>query len=179
MRLGAIYFLFGATYVVYGTFVVTTLVREHGMAEAQAGQFWMWLGFFSLFCGPFLGALSDRLGRREGIAMALQLQGCAYALIAYGSSNVAVYLSIALFGLTAFGLPLIITAAADDYLTPDRALGVIGAIAVVFGLGQMLGPVLAALVADYSSSFTPAYLAATALVALAIAITLTLPDPPK
>ena len=39
MRLGAVYALFGATYVVYATFVVTTLVRENGMAEAEAGLF--------------------------------------------------------------------------------------------------------------------------------------------
>ncbi len=179
MRLGAVYFLFGATYVVYGTFVVTTLVREHGMVEATAGQFWLWMGFFTMFSGAVLGALSDRLGRRAGIALALYLQGCAYTLIAYGNGDAAFYLSLALFGLSAFGVPLIITAATADYLTPEHALGVIGTLTVVFGLGQMLGPILAAVVAQYSGSFTAAYLAAAALVALAIAIGLTLPDPPK
>ena len=179
IRLGTVYFLFGMTYVVYLTFVVTTLVREHGMAEARAGQFWIWMGVFTLICGPLMGALSDRLGRRAGIAMAFLLQGCAYALIAQGSGNAVIYLSVALFGLSAFGVPLIITAAVADYLTPGRAVGVIGAITVIFGLGQMLGPVLAGLMAEYSGSFTPAYLAATSLVALAIAITLTLPHPPE
>lgn len=179
MRLGAVYFLFGATYVVYGTFVVTTLVREHGMSEVMAGQFWLWMGFFTLFCGSVLGALSDRLGRRAGIALALYLQGCAYTLIAYGNGDVAIYLSLALFGLSAFGVPLVMTAAVADYLTPHRALGIIGTITVVFALGQTLGPILAAVMAEYSGSFTPAYLAAAALIALAIAITLTLPDPPK
>jgi predicted MFS family arabinose efflux permease len=179
MRLGAIYFLFGASYVAYATFVVTTLVREHGMTEAQAGYFWIWLGFFTLLCGPVLGTLSDRLGRRTGLSLALFLQGSAYALIAYGSGEAAVFLSIALFGLSLFGVPLIIAAATADYLTPNRALGVVVAIAVVLGLGQIAGAILAALLAEYTGSFTPAYLAATALVALAIAITLTLPDPTK
>ncbi len=179
MRLGVIYFLFGLTYVVYGTFAVTTLVREHGMGGAQVGYFWIGLGFFGLFCGPFLGAISDSLGRRVGISLALLLQGCAYALMAYGNSDGAVYLSIALFGLSVLGLPVIITAAAADYLTPRRAIGVIGAITVLFGLGQILGPILAGIMAEYSGSFTPAYLAATSLVALAIAITLTLPAPSK
>ena len=181
IRLASIYFLFGASYVVYGTFIVTTLVHEHGMADAKAGQFWIWLGFFSLFCGPVLGALSDRVGRRLGITAAFFLQGCAYFLITLGSAggDWPVYLSVVLYGLSMFGVPLIITAAAADYLSPDRAVGVIGTISILQGMGQMLGPIAAGAMAEYSGSFTPAYLAATAIVALAIAITLTLPDPPE
>ncbi|MBT7757465.1 MAG: MFS transporter [Rhodospirillaceae bacterium] len=191
MRLGAVYSLFGATYVVYATFVVTTLVREHGMAEAKAGLFWIGLGFFTLFCGPVLGGLSDRLGRRVGIVVSFLLQGTAYILIAYSSGiwggavggglghEVAVYLSIFLFGLSVFGLPVIMTAAVADYLTPERTVAAISTLTVIFGVGQMLGPILAGIMAEYSGSFTPAYLAATSLVALAIAITLTLPDPPE
>ena len=191
MRLGAVYSLFGLTYVVYATFVVTTLVREHGMAEAEAGQFWIGLGFFTLFCGPVLGGLSDRLGRRVGIIVSFLLQGTAYALIAYsggiwggdiGSAmgyEVAIYVSIFLFGLSVFGLPVIMTAAVADYLTPERTVAAISTLTVIFGIGQMLGPILAGIMAEYSGSFTPGYLAATSLVALAIAITLTLPDPPE
>ncbi|NQV60870.1 MAG: YbfB/YjiJ family MFS transporter, partial [Alphaproteobacteria bacterium] len=191
MRLGAVYSLFGATYVIYATFVVTTLVREHGMAEAEAGLFWIGLGFFTLFCGPVLGGLSDRLGRRAGIIVSFLLQGTAYALIAYSSGiwggiwdggtsyEIAVYLSIFLFGLSVFGLPVIMTAAVADYLTPERTVAAISTLTVIFGVGQMLGPILAGFMAQYSGSFTPAYLAATSLVAIAIAITLTLPDPPK
>ncbi len=181
IRLAAIYFLFGASYVVYGTFIVTTLVHEHGMAEATAGRFWIWLGFFSLFCGPVLGALSDRVGRRLGITAAFFLQGCAYVLIAQGGYGGVwpVYLSVILYGLSMFGVPLIITAAAADYVSPDRAAGVIGTISILQGMGQMLGPIAAGAMAEYSGSFTPAYLATTSLVALAIALTLTLPDPPE
>jgi len=177
MRLGAIYFLFGLTYVVYGTFAVTTLVREHGMGGAQVGYFWIGLGFFCLFCGPLLSALSNYMGRRAGIALALLLQGSAYILLAYGSSDAAFYLSAALFGLSVFGVPLIITA--TDYLPPDRAISAIGAITVAFGLGQILGPILAGIMAEYSGSFTIAYLAAIVPVALAITLTLTLPAPSK
>jgi MFS family permease len=177
MRLGAIYGLFGMAYVIYATFIVTTLVRQHGMTETQAGYFWIWIGFFSLFSGPVLLVLSERLGLRAGMSLALLLQGSALALIAYGSGDAAVYLSIALFGLSLFGVPIIISAAATGYLPRNRTLSVIGAVAVLFALGQMSGPILAGVMADYSGSFTSAYLAAAALLALAIAITLSLPDP--
>lgn len=178
-RLSVIYFLFGATYVVYGTFIVTTLVREHGMDETRAGQFWILMGVFSLCCGPLMGSLSDRMGRRAGISVSLLFQACAYGLISYANSDMAIYASIALYGLSAFGVPLIMSATVADYATPVRAAAIIGTITAIFGVGQILGPILAGLMADYSGSFTPAYLAAAALVALAIAITLTLPDPPS
>jgi hypothetical protein len=44
---GAIYFLFGYTYVSYATFIVTTLVRKRGFPESLAGNFWMRVGFLS------------------------------------------------------------------------------------------------------------------------------------
>jgi nitrate/nitrite transporter NarK len=61
-HLGVLYFIFGATYVIYGTFIVTTMVEEYGFAEVSAGYFWSWVGFFSLFSGTLFGLLSDKLG---------------------------------------------------------------------------------------------------------------------
>src|SRR3990170_2622812 len=61
VHLGVLYLLFGLTYMIYGTFIVTTMVAERGMATITAGKFWAWVGFFSLFCGPLFGMLSDRI----------------------------------------------------------------------------------------------------------------------
>ena len=176
-RLSFIYFLFGLTYVVYATFIITTLVREHGMEQAKAGQFWIWLGVCSLFCGPLFGGFSDRFGRRAGIAASLFFQTLAYALIAFGSGAWSVYASVVLYGLSTFSLPLIMGATVADYASPERVAGILGKLTAIFGTGQILGPILAGVMADYSGKFTVAYLASGSLSALAIAVTLTLPDP--
>ncbi len=176
-RLSFIYFLFGLTYVVYATFIITTLVREHGMEQAKAGQFWIWLGVCSLFCGPLFGGFSDRFGRRAGIAASLSFQTFAYALIAFGSGAWSVYASVVLYGLSTFSLPLIMGATVADYASPERVAGILGKLTAIFGTGQILGPILAGVMADYCGKFTVAYLAAGSLSALAIAVTLTLPDP--
>jgi len=63
--LGSIYFLFGYTYVIYATFIVTTLVKERGFSEAVAGNFWAWVGFLSLFSGPVFGTLSTGSAERQ------------------------------------------------------------------------------------------------------------------
>ena len=58
---GAIYFLFGCTYVIYVTFFVTALVQERGLSEQVAGSLWSWVGILSLASGPLFGHLSDLL----------------------------------------------------------------------------------------------------------------------
>jgi nitrate/nitrite transporter NarK len=92
--LGGIYFLFGYTYVIYATFVVTTLVKERGFSEALAGNFWMWVGFLSLFSGPVFGTLSDRLSRKAGLMIVFSMQAVAYLLIATRLPGLFLYLSI-------------------------------------------------------------------------------------
>ena len=66
-RLGFLYLAFGSTFMIYGTFIVTTLVREYGFSEVKAGMYWSWVGFFSLFSGLVFGVLSDRIGRKYGL----------------------------------------------------------------------------------------------------------------
>lgn len=48
VHLGLLHFLFGITYMVYGTFIVTTMVEELSFPEARAGMFWTGVGFFSI-----------------------------------------------------------------------------------------------------------------------------------
>ena len=67
LRLGLLYLAFGATFMVYGTFIITTMVKEFGFSEATAGFYWSWVGFFSLFSGVGFGMLSDRIGRKWGL----------------------------------------------------------------------------------------------------------------
>ncbi len=92
--LGAIYFLFGYTYVIYATFIVTTLVKERGFSEAAAGNFWAWVGFLSLFSGPVFGTLSDRLGRKAGLIIVFFFQALSYLLVASGLPGMFLYFSI-------------------------------------------------------------------------------------
>jgi len=53
--LGLLYAIFGATCLIYGTFIVTTLVEEYAFGEGTAGMFWSWVGFFSIFSGVGFG----------------------------------------------------------------------------------------------------------------------------
>jgi MFS family permease len=167
-RLGVIYWLFGFTYVIYVTFFVTSLVKERGFSEAIAGSFWSVIGLLSLFSGPVFGTLSDRLGRRAGLAVVFSLQAIAYLLVALPLPPAALYVSIFAFGVVAWSIPSIMLAAVSDQVGPEHALSAFGFITFIFGLGQIAGPAVAGALAERSGSFRSSFGMAAALAALAI-----------
>lgn len=171
LHLGAIYFLFGFTYVIYATFVVTFLIREHGFGESVAGTFWSAVGFLSLFSGPIFGTLSDRWGRRRGLMLVFIIQMTAYLLAASGSGGSALYLSVGLYGIVAWSIPTIMAALAGDYAGPRRVAEVFGVITFIFGIGQTAGPALAGLLADVTGSFRFSFALAAGLVLAGVLLT--------
>jgi MFS family permease len=173
IRLGLIYFLFGFTYVIYATFIVTTLVQERGFSEAVAGRFWFWVGFLSLFSGPLFGWLSDHAGRRIGMAAVFAMHAGAYLCAGLPLPAPFIYLSVALFGLAAWSIPGIMAAAVGDYMGPRHAVAGFGFITFIFGIGQILGPALAGVLAEAGGGFASSYLLAAALASLAMVLTLT------
>ena len=172
-RLGLIYFLFGFTYVIYATFIVTTLVQERGFSEAVAGRFWFWVGFLSLFSGPVFGWLSDHAGRRVGMATVFAMHAGAYLCAGLPLPAPFIYLSVALFGLAAWSIPGIMAAAVGDYMGPRHAVAGFGTITFIFGIGQIIGPALAGVLAEAGGGFATSYLLAAALAGLALVLTLT------
>jgi predicted MFS family arabinose efflux permease len=175
--LGAIYFLFGYTYVIYATFIVTTLVKERGFPERVAGNFWMWVGFLSLFSGPVFGTLSDRLSRKAGLIIVFTLQAVSYLLIATRLPGIFLYLSIGFYGLVAWSIPSIMAAAMGDYVGARKAAAAFGLVTFIFGLGQITGPAVAGVLAEKTGSFTSSYYMAAAFAGLAILLAVFLRKP--
>jgi len=175
--LGIIYFLFGYTYVIYATFIVTTLVQERGFSESVAGNFWAWVGFLSLFSGPVFGTLSDKLGRKTGLILVFSLQTLAYLLVASGLPGMFLYLSIFFFGIVAWSIPSIMAAAVGDYVGARNAPAAFGLVTFIFGFGQIAGPSVAGILAEKTGSFSSSFLLAAALTGSAIVLTLFLRRP--
>ena len=48
-HLGVIFAIYGATYMVYVTFIVTSMVGSYQLSEAAAGGIWAWIGLLSVF----------------------------------------------------------------------------------------------------------------------------------
>lgn len=177
LHMGAIYFLFGSTYVIYVTFIVTALVQERNFSEMVAGQFWSWIGLLSLFSGPVFGTLSDKVGRKKGLMIVFFIQMCAYLLIALNLPGVSLYLSIGCFGIVAWSIPSIMAALVGDYVGAAQTARVFGLITFIFALGQIAGPYTAGLLAEKSGSFSNSFLLAALMAGGAVVLSRMLGDP--
>jgi len=177
LRLGLLYLAFGATFMVFGTFIVTTMVREYGFSETRAGLYWSWAGFFSLFSGIAFGAVSDRVGRRYGLLLVFAVQTAAYLLAGSRPGETGLLVCIVLYGLAVFSIPAIMAAAVGDYLGMSRAASAFATITIFFAAGQTVGPAVAGMIGKTSGTFTSAYLLAGAVTAAAAIGAFFLPPP--
>ena len=93
----------------------------------------------------------------------------AILLVPVGAEPWAV-LSAIVFGVAMSGAPAVLAAHLADWLEPRRFAAAFGAVTLVFGLAQLVGPQLAGWIADRTGSFSPAFLvAATAAFGAAFA----------
>jgi MFS family permease len=179
VHLGCIFALFGSTYAVYATFIVTTMVKERGFGENTAGIFWAVVGGLSIVSGPLFGWLSDRLGRKIGLMVVYTLFTISYFLVAANLPNPFLYASIGIFGLVVWSIPTIMSATVGDYAGPAQAVKAFGFITLFFGVGQTTGPIVAGFTADMTGTFHMAFWLCAALTASAIVLTYFLKPPSK
>lgn len=159
-QLGLIYAAFGFSYIIYATFFAAYLTEERGLSPTQAGAMWSLVGVLAIFCGFMWGSLSDRIGRRVGLALVFALEGIAILLMALWTAPVGYLVSAFLFGSTALAIPAIMAAACGDFVGPRLAPAALGAITLVFGIGQSVGPSVGGWLADQSGSFAAAFVVA-------------------
>jgi MFS family permease len=158
--LGVVYFFYGLSYIIYMVFFAAYLVKEIGYTQEEAGALWALVGGLSVFCGVIWGGISDKIGRNQGAAMAYLVLGLSYVIYALIKAEYGIYLSAILFGLTAWSVPTIMAATAGDLVGPRLAPAGLGFIALIFGIGQALGPALGGYLADVSQSFSIPFLIA-------------------
>lgn len=178
-HLGLIFAIYGATYMLYVTFIVTSMVDAYKLSEADAGGIWAWFGFVSIFSGILFGRLSDRIGRRAGLSVAFSFLALAYFLVAVNTRLPGLYASIVLFGLAAWSVPVIMSAAAGDYFGSAGAANGLALLVLIFSVGQALGPVMAGFMADMTGDFSASYAASGAVALLAIFLSMMLKAPPS
>jgi len=176
---GAVYFIFGFTYVIYATFIVTVLVQEYGFSEQTAGTFWSAVGLLSLLSGPVFGTLSDRIGRKAGLMIVFAIQTIAYLLVGLRLEGPSLALSIGCFGIVAWSIPSIMIALVGDLVGAQNTVRVFGLITFIFGLGQIAGPYVAGILAEKTGNFSGSFLMAAMLTITAVVISSRLNVPKK
>jgi MFS family permease len=162
-KLGAVYFMFGFSYIIYMTFFVAYLTSEGGLTPQKAGGIFAVLGLFSIVSGVAWGWISDRLGRRYGFLLAYLTLSLACLIFAFWRSIPGFYASAIVFGVIMSAVPAIMAAAVGDSMGGKLAPAGLGFITVIFGVGQSLGPAIAGWMKDSTGTFTWGFILSAAV----------------
>jgi len=159
------YFLFGAGYIAYMTFMIA-YVRDAGGGAAAQSAFWSLIGL-SAFATPWVwrGVLAlNRGGISTAIILGFNALGAALPLL--GHSTLLLAISALVFGVAFFAVVASTTAFVRFNYPPAEWPTGIAAMTIAFGLGQTLGPIAVGAVTDALGSLSYALNVSAAMLAL-------------
>src|SRR6185437_7383491 len=159
------YFLFGAGYIAYMTFMIA-YVRDAGGGAVAQSAFWSLIGA-SAFVTPWVwrGAIARNNGGLS-TAIILTVNTIGAALPLFGHSAVLLSISALVFGVSFFAVVASTTAFVRFNYPPSNWPIAIAAMTIAFGIGQILGPIATGAITDAFGSLSYALNAGAAMLAL-------------
>jgi MFS family permease len=159
------YFLVGAGYIVTGTFLPTIVESLPGLGSLGASA-WILVGLAAAPSVLLWANMASRLGSATALAAAYVVQATGIILPAVSDAWWAAAASALLFGGTFVGIAALTLTYAREVTGGRRSGLAIGLLTAAFGVGQVLGPLVAAALAGETGGFGPALVLASAAVAL-------------
>jgi MFS family permease len=159
------YFLFGAGYIAYMTFMIA-YVRDAGGGALAQSAFWSLIGA-SAFVTPWVwrGAIArNNGGLSTAIILTVNTIGAALPLL--GHSAVLLSISALVFGVSFFAVVASTTAFVRFNYPPSNWPIAIAAMTIAFGIGQILGPIATGAITDAFGSLSYALNAGAVMLAL-------------
>jgi predicted MFS family arabinose efflux permease len=158
------YFLFGAGYIAYMTFMIA-YVRDSGGGAIAQSAFWSLIGL-SAFATPWVWRrvlALDRGGLATTIILGTNAIGAALPI--FGHSPVLLAISALVFGVAFFAVVGSTTAFVRFNYPPAAWPAGIAAMTISFGIGQTLGPIAVGAITDAMGSLSYALNVSAAMLA--------------
>jgi predicted MFS family arabinose efflux permease len=158
------YFLFGAGYIAYMTFMIA-YVRDGGGGAAAQSIFWSLIGI-SAFVTPWVWRrvlALDRGGLSTTIILGVNAIGAALPI--FGHSPLLLAISALVFGVAFFAVVGSTTAFVRFNYPPAAWPTAIAAMTISFGIGQTLGPIVVGAITDAVGSLSFALNVSAAMLA--------------
>jgi len=159
------YFLFGAGYIAYMTFMIA-YVRDAGGGPTAQAAFWSLIGL-SAFVTPWVwrGVLAlNRGGLATAIILGVNAVGAGLPILGHSTALLAT--SAVVFGVAFFAVVGSTTAFVRFNYPPQAWPTAIAAMTIAFGIGQTLGPIVVGAITDALGSLTYALNVSAAMLAL-------------
>ena len=155
------YFLEGFGYVVSATFIVAIIAVTPGL-ESFAPYSWVAVGVAAALSTVFGPLVARRTSYKSALVWAYIIQAAGIAVSIYADTVVEVFFAAIAFGGTFLGI-VALTLAEGTRRSGGRGKAA-AILTAYFGIGQVLGPIVAGVLADSKADFTfPLFIAATSV----------------
>ena len=136
------------------------------------------VGIYSLLqlvCGPLIGRISDRVGRRPVLAVSILGTAAGFAILGAATTVTMLIIGRIIDGISGGNISTAMACIADSTSRKDRSkyMGIVGA---AFGLGFVIGPALGGALSKHFGLATPFYFAASLALVNAVLVILRLPE---
>jgi DHA1 family tetracycline resistance protein-like MFS transporter len=125
--------------------LLAPFAKEYGFSGGQVGLLYAAYPMCQLVAGPILGRLSDRYGRRPLLVISQAGTALSFLILGLSSDFTVMFLARLLDGASG-GNILVAQAYVADVTKPEQRARGMGLIGMAFGVGFVLGPLLAGLI---------------------------------
>lgn len=146
------------------------LARDLGISPVLASTLLSALGIAAVGGRLVLGGLSDRIGRRAALGLALLLQAAAFLGFSVAASLPSLYGVAAAFGFSYGAISTLFPALVSDFFGRAHAGSVVGVLFAISASMAAWGPLAAGWIFDTYGDYGPAWLWSAGLNALALAL---------
>lgn len=141
---------FGIVIPVFPGLIVRLTGRNLAGAAEVAGLIMFLYAVMQFICGPIIGGLSDRFGRRPMLLASLAAFGLDYLAMSLAPSIAWLIAARLVAGVTGASFPTAYAYIAD-ISPPEKRAANFGIIGMAFGFGFIIGPALGGIVAQYDA----------------------------
>ncbi|WP_144508455.1 MFS transporter [Bacillus mycoides] len=136
------YFIVGVVYLIPNLYQ-TSFMINNGMSASISGTVYAIAGMFSIVGAPVWGLISDRIGIKRALSIALLLAVIGDMIPIIFGNITGFIISAIIWGSSLGGILLLIQVAATKQVSPKYVSMAISFISVFYAVGQMIGPGLA------------------------------------
>ncbi|WP_209426510.1 MFS transporter [Pararhodobacter sp. SW119] len=141
---------FGLILPVMPDLLVEVTGRDLSHAALWAGMLTGGFAVMQFFCGPVIGGLSDRFGRKPVLLLSLAVLSADYLILALAGTIWLVFAARLLTG-AASSTQATAVAYLADISTPEEKAQRFGLVGAAFGVGFVLGPAIGGLLAEFGT----------------------------